>query len=73
MNIFKKIKLALERFDEENARYTLTPKGIAYLCFNDNGIAVDEETFDAFWDEFVERMYKMGYAPKDETNGVEKL
>ena len=53
---------------EEEERYVITPKGIAYLSLMSSGIKFTEPSFELFWNEFEAGMRKAGYITDDESN-----
>ena len=57
--------------DDDNTRYTLTPKGLAYVALSKVGLLDDksEGQFEAFWILFENDMRKFGYVQDNEELG----
>lgn len=54
---------------DEEARYTLTPKGIAAFCLISAGMAenIDDPAIDIFWKMFTNDMERFGYISDGDT------
>lgn len=52
---------------DEEARYTLTPKGIALISMIGAGLieGIDDPAFDIFWRLFTNDMKRFGYVKED--------
>lgn len=61
--------MELVEFTGGEDRYTITPKGIAFLELINCGLIddLDDERAERFWDKFELGMYKHGYIRNDET------
>ena len=46
---------------ENEERYVITPKGIAYLCLQHIGVELTDSQLDAYWVLFEHYMKKNGY------------
>ena len=49
--------------DDDQAKDTLTPKGIATVCMLQSGLitSMDDQRFKGFWRMFCEDMERFGY------------
>lgn len=52
--------------EREEVAYTLTPKGCLSVALLNNGIKLDDVTFDAVWNDFAETMTRCGYIEEEE-------
>lgn len=47
--------------NEQEERYVITPKGIAWLCLKEIGIDITDSKLDTFWILFEHYMKQNGY------------
>lgn len=57
----KKNKDRLEEDFDNKARFTITPKGIAWISLYDAGIHFTDSQFEIAWTKFEESMRKHNY------------
>lgn len=56
--------------DNDEERYVVTPKGLAWLAFCQCGIAdkISESQFEGFWNLFISSMEKANYVTEGDAN-----
>lgn len=76
--LFHGIKLTEQVADAENgcpefeeARYSLTPKGILFIALMENGIEVSQEKIDKIWESFSQSMITSGYVKENNETDTE--
>lgn len=55
------------KYEERNEEYyTVTPKGCLAMSLINNGIVLDDCTFNSLWDDFTEVMTELGYIQEED-------
>ena len=61
MNMAEKKKKKKKHNEDEEVYYQVTPKGLAWLAFQEAHIRINLEQLDEFWNSFEKHMRRTGY------------
>lgn len=61
MKKVKRIKAKIVRLDNDEAKYSISPKGYGILALFDSGIKFTEEEYNHFWKLFCDYLENAGY------------
>lgn len=61
MKKVKRIKAKIVKYDNDEAKYGITPKGCGTLALSDSGIKFTEDEYNHFWKLFYDYLENAGY------------
>lgn len=61
MKKVKKTKAKIVKYDNDEAKYSITPKGCGILALSDSGIKFAEDEYNHFWKLFCDYLANAGY------------
>ena len=65
MKKVKRIKAKIVKYDNDEAKYSITPKGCGILALSNSGIKFAEDEYNHFWELFCEYLQNAGYIKKE--------
>lgn len=60
MKKVKRIKAKIVKLDNDETKYSITPKGCGILALSDSGIKFTEEEYNHFWKLFCDYLKMQG-------------
>ena len=61
MKKVKRIKAKIVKYDNDEAKYIITPKCCGFFALSDSGIKFAEDEYNHFWKLFCDYLENAGY------------